>query len=822
MKKFFITYLPASLLLVFLAMTLWTCGGGGGGGGGGDGAAATLTGLSINGPSSMNENSTATYTATASWSNGTLSSITPTWGVNSQMATINASGVLTCPPMDGDQTVTITATYSHGGITKTATKDVTIVNVAATLTGLTINGPSSVNESSTATYTATASWSDGSTSSVTPIWSENSPYASISAGGVLTTLAVTSNQTVTLNASYTSGGVTKTAGMTVAIVNVAATLTGLTINGPSSVNESSTATYTATASWSDGSTSSVTPSWVVTPTTYASISANGVLTTLPVPSDQTVVVGAGYSDGGITKTATKNVTILDAGGTNVSISGNLTFESVPTTQSNGLDYSSIIKKPCRGIVVEAISTSNNTVIFSTSTDSSGNYTVSVPINTLIYLKFKAQMVKTGTPSWDFRIVDNTNNKALYTAAGASFNSGTTNITNKSYYMPCGWGGTSYTSTRAAAPYAILDIAYQFIDKVISSDPSIILPQLLINWSVNNTTVSGDKTLGHIGTSHYSLSEKQLYILGKEGNDTDEYDDHVIAHESAHYFQDRLSRSDSMAGTWGGSSKLDPRIAFGEGFGNAFSGMVTDDPDYIDTAGSLQATTAIFNDLEDNSRNESTEGWFSATSVWVILYDLYDSTNDGADTVSLGFSPIYDVLVGKQKTSDSFTTIFSFLSFLKEENPSAAPAINNLVSGENITANAVDEWDSTGTETNDGGNPKSLPVYTKLTLNAPAVPMCGTGQFGQYNRLMNRRFFYFDITSPATYSIAAVPDSDGNSVIRLYSKGNLIGEEDSGSTGASETLTLPLSAGSYVGEVFYKWHVEGVLIPREECSYVSLK
>src|SRR4030042_2343738 len=120
MKKFFITYLPSSFLLVFLAMTLWACGGGGGGGG--DGAAATLTGLSINGPSSMNENSTATYTATASWSNGTSSSVTPTWGVNSQMATINASGVLTCPPMDANQTVTITATYSSGGITKTAIK----------------------------------------------------------------------------------------------------------------------------------------------------------------------------------------------------------------------------------------------------------------------------------------------------------------------------------------------------------------------------------------------------------------------------------------------------------------------------------------------------------------------------------------------------------------------------------------------------------------------------------------------------------------------------------------------------------------------------
>ena len=35
MRKIFVTYLPASLLLVFLAMILWACGGGGGGGGDG-------------------------------------------------------------------------------------------------------------------------------------------------------------------------------------------------------------------------------------------------------------------------------------------------------------------------------------------------------------------------------------------------------------------------------------------------------------------------------------------------------------------------------------------------------------------------------------------------------------------------------------------------------------------------------------------------------------------------------------------------------------------------------------------------------------------
>ena len=80
---------------------------------------------------------------------------------------------------------------------------------AATLSSIAVSGPSSVNEGGTGTYTATATWSDGTTSSVTPTWSENSTYATISTGGVLTALAVTANQTATVTASYTSGGVTR-------------------------------------------------------------------------------------------------------------------------------------------------------------------------------------------------------------------------------------------------------------------------------------------------------------------------------------------------------------------------------------------------------------------------------------------------------------------------------------------------------------------------------------------------------------------------------------------------------------------------------------
>ena len=127
MRKILITYLPASLLLAILAMVLFTCGGGGDGGGGVS-RTATLTGLSIDGPSSMPVNGTATYTAMASWDDNTTSVVTPNWDVDLQMASITPGGVLSCQDIASNQTATITATYSSGGITETDTMDVTIVN----------------------------------------------------------------------------------------------------------------------------------------------------------------------------------------------------------------------------------------------------------------------------------------------------------------------------------------------------------------------------------------------------------------------------------------------------------------------------------------------------------------------------------------------------------------------------------------------------------------------------------------------------------------------------------------------------------------------
>ncbi|MCL5966705.1 MAG: hypothetical protein M1550_05815 [Deltaproteobacteria bacterium] len=118
------------------------------------GGPPTLSSLSISGPSSVNEGSTGTYAATATWSDNTTTTVAPTWSVSPAYATIDASGVLTAGTVSATQTVTVTASYTSGGVTKTATKSVSIVDIPSRLPAppgnIDITGP--VQSAPTATW----------------------------------------------------------------------------------------------------------------------------------------------------------------------------------------------------------------------------------------------------------------------------------------------------------------------------------------------------------------------------------------------------------------------------------------------------------------------------------------------------------------------------------------------------------------------------------------------------------------------------------------------------------------------------------------------
>ena len=95
-------------------------------------------------------------------------------------------------------------------------------STAPTLSSLSVSGSDFVSENNGTGFVATATFSDDTTQTVTgnAVWSENSVYAGINSSGVLTASEVTEDTTVTIQATYTIGGITRTASKIVTIIDV--------------------------------------------------------------------------------------------------------------------------------------------------------------------------------------------------------------------------------------------------------------------------------------------------------------------------------------------------------------------------------------------------------------------------------------------------------------------------------------------------------------------------------------------------------------------------------------------------------------------------
>ena len=482
----------------------------------------------------------------------------------------------------------------------------------------------------------------------------------------------------------------------------------------------------------------------------------------------------------------------------VAISGVLTFDRIPATFGYGLaslDYTRVIKSPVKGVMVKAVNKAGK-VVATTQSDSEGRYSLFVEKNDDIKIRVHARLYK--KEFWDVSVVDNTNQKAMYVMEGAFHNSGEKhNIRNLN--AASGWNGNNYAGTRVAAPFAILDSVNSAMDKVREADKDAIFPQLTVNWSINNIAAGGDLDSGQIITSHYD-GERGLWILGDANSDTDEYDDHIIIHEWGHYFEDVFSRSDSIGGPHSPGEVLDIRLAFGEGWGNALSGIVTDNPYYFDTSGARQANGWYMN-LEAGAQKNP--GWYSEGSVQRIIYDLYDSINEGHDHTSLGFSPIYRTMIGEERNTKAFTSIFSFINGLKKENRAEASNIDATVGYENI--NTID--DAYGrNRLNSAGSRYAIPIYRELRVG-DRVEICNQNNYGVYNKLGNRTYVKVKINQSGSYSFNAKPNgrvsANQDPDILIYStKGtheNIGISSQEGS--AYDNLSMHLDAGEYLLDVF---------------------
>ena len=456
----------------------------------------------------------------------------------------------------------------------------------------------------------------------------------------------------------------------------------------------------------------------------------------------------------------------------VTISGQVQYEFVPPKAScQGLDFGSIVLRPVRQATVELVDGTSNAVLDSDVTDDDGSYAVSVDAGTEVFLRVRAELKRAGTPAWDVEVRDNFDDsmpvndrpplpqRPMYVLDGSVFDAGGVN-SNRNLTATTGWNAStaSYDGPRAAAPFAILDTIYTAMRLVLAEAPQVVFEPLDVFWSIHNTPTDteSDVDLGELATSFYS-SDNRLFLLGMDGVDTEEFDDHVIAHEWGHYFEDAFSRSDSIGGPHSLGERLDMRVAFGEGWATALSGMALDDAQYCDTLG--EGNASGFRIGIESPGNIGPPGWYNELSVMRIIYDLWDADVDGpADTASMGFGPIYDVMTGAQSASEAFTSIFSFASALRAENSADAPFIDGLLAAESITAAGIDAWGST--EGNDAGNAEDvLPVYTPVP-DGSSFEICSNSQFDRSggnlvadgNKLAEHRYLRMMLGTPAKLSV----------------------------------------------------------------------
>jgi PKD repeat protein len=520
---------------------------------------------------------------------------------------------------------------------------------------------------------------------------------------------------------------------------------------------------------------------------------------------------------GLTATTTRNLTVTTSGGGgNVTVSGRVTYDRVPfgTALDAGLDYPATSQQPVREAVVQFVAGIGGGVVASGATDSNGNYTLTVPANSSGFVRVRAQSVRTATPARDIEVRNNTGTGLpVYVLDGSVFSTGTENVT-RNLNAASGWGGTSYTGVRAAAPFAILDSMVSAVNFLLDDGSATTnLPPLDVYWSPLNrpTLVLGDVTLGQIETTSYFAASEfgppaGIYVLGDENTDTDEYDQHVMVHEFQHFLEDSIMRSESPTGPHSINERLDLRLAFSEGFANAFSAMALNDPLYRDSFGLRQSQGFSLN-FEDNDFVPA--GWYNEGSIVSLVWDLFDTAVDGADNVSLGYQPMFEVLTGPLNTTPALSSIYPFITALRARPGAPVAGINTLVASQSIIVN--DAW-ATG-EVNNGGILDALPVYTTVALGGSQV-VCGVTTAGTLNTLGNRRFLRFTLGSARSITILAQytptgslapfspnPDPD----LILYRSGFL--DFSDSTVNGSETLTRPLEAGEYVIEVYDYSHVD---------------
>ena len=468
------------------------------------------------------------------------------------------------------------------------------------------------------------------------------------------------------------------------------------------------------------------------------------------------------------------------------ISGQAFYQKIDVTDF-GLDFNHPVMVPIRNARIEVISRSTQSIVSVSETDQVGHFEVPVPFDPNLSVRVVSRLRASG-----LRIADNTNLNAIY-AISTDIDGRQTNP-----------GVLLADTSRVSGAFNILEIVQRANETIRMADPSLDPPSVTIFWSTKNTRRTGNITQGFVGTSFFNVANNTAYILGDRNDDSDEFDDSVIAHEYGHMISTKFSRDDSPGGETHLGDILDPRVAWSEGWANFFSAVVRNDSIWRDDSGPNGANVYRF-DLRDRIPAADKPGYWSETSVGTLLWELYEGS-ELTGNVPYPFSQIWTAFTDLR--NDRFIYLPYFLEHFAARNPATTDAIQ-----------AVAQFRSIDFRAN---------VRPSVTMPFPR-PMTGntvTGYLDSFtprraNLMQSSHYWSFtttggaasirmDITGPGPAGNLSANDLD---IFLMDMNGRLLDRSDRGLNGQSELISIRLPAGTYVVEVrgFYVKAETGTLV-----------
>jgi len=317
-----------------------------------------------------------------------------------------------------------------------------------------------------------------------------------------------------------------------------------------------------------------------------------------------------------------------AAGQTTTFRGTVLYEKIPVTR-NGLQLDAAARTPAAGIRVEIVASPSREVLGSGFTDDKGSYTVPIRLSrtTQVYVRALAQTENASV----VRVRD----RAEFSIVSPVLSAGRGRAVTQDMLAT--------DSTRMAGPFNIAVTIWRANALVRAANPAVALPRVEVRWDT-----------AYVGGTFFRETEGVAFINGKRDEDSDEFDDHVITHEYGHFLMASFSRESSPGGNHGFGERLDPRLAWSEGWGNFFGAAATGSAGYIDT-GVVRGSQGVLVsfDVEQDVPRGDRPGIWSEHSVSSLLWDWFDDGEEEGDSLALGFTPLWRGFVALGKEPDVY-------------------------------------------------------------------------------------------------------------------------------------------------------------------------